>query len=38
MAVAARTPELIGLFDALAGATRDLARRAPEPNGTEVRA
>ena len=28
MAVAARTPELIGLFDALAGATRDLAPRA----------
>jgi predicted short-subunit dehydrogenase-like oxidoreductase (DUF2520 family) len=38
MAVAARAPELIGLFDALAGATRDLARREPEPNGTEVRA
>ena len=38
MAVAARAPELIDLFDALAGATRDLARRAPEPNGTEVRA
>jgi predicted short-subunit dehydrogenase-like oxidoreductase (DUF2520 family) len=38
MAVAARAPELIGLFDALAGATRDLARRAPEPNGTEVHA
>ena len=38
MAVAARAPELIDLFDALAGATRDLARRAPEPNGTEVHA
>ena len=38
MAVAARAPELIGLFDALAGATHDLARRDPEPNGTEVRA
>ena len=38
MAVAARAPELVGLFDALADATRDLARRAPEPNGTEVRA
>ena len=38
MAVAARAPELIGLFDALADATRDLAGRAPEPNGTEVRA
>jgi predicted short-subunit dehydrogenase-like oxidoreductase (DUF2520 family) len=38
MAVAARAPDLIGLFDALADATRDLARRAPEPNGTEVRA
>jgi pantoate--beta-alanine ligase len=29
MAVAARAPELIGVFDALAGATRDLARCAP---------
>ena len=38
MAIAARAPELVGLFDALADATRDLARRAPEPNGTEVRA
>jgi len=38
MAVAARTPELIGLFDALVEATRDLARGAPEPDGTEVRA
>lgn len=40
MAVAARTPELVGLFDALAGATRDLAARngAPEPKGSEVRA
>jgi predicted short-subunit dehydrogenase-like oxidoreductase (DUF2520 family) len=40
MAVAARTPELVGLFDALARATRDLAARSrdPEPNGSEVRA
>ena len=38
MAIASRAPELVGLFDALADATRDLARRAPEPNGTEVRA
>jgi predicted short-subunit dehydrogenase-like oxidoreductase (DUF2520 family) len=40
MAVAARAPELLGLFDALAGATRDLAARggAPEPDGSGVRA
>jgi predicted short-subunit dehydrogenase-like oxidoreductase (DUF2520 family) len=40
MAVAARTPELIGLFDALLDATRDLAARSgdPEPDGSEVRA
>jgi len=40
MAIAARTPELLGLYDALAGATRDLAARggAPEPDGSEVRA
>src|SRR6476646_2745338 len=38
MAVAARAPELIDLFDALADATRDLAGRTPEPNGTKVRA
>jgi predicted short-subunit dehydrogenase-like oxidoreductase (DUF2520 family) len=40
MAVAARTPELVGVFDALAGATRDLAagRGDPEPDGSEVRA
>src|SRR5262245_47008198 len=37
MAVAARTPELIGLFDALTEATRDLAARSgdPEPDGSE---
>jgi predicted short-subunit dehydrogenase-like oxidoreductase (DUF2520 family) len=38
MAIAARTPDLIGLFDALVAATRDLARRDgdTEANGTEV--
>jgi predicted short-subunit dehydrogenase-like oxidoreductase (DUF2520 family) len=40
MAVADRTPELLGLYDALAAATRDLAARggASEPHGSEVRA
>jgi predicted short-subunit dehydrogenase-like oxidoreductase (DUF2520 family) len=36
MAIAARTPELIGLFDALAAATRDLARSRAAAGDAEV--
>ena len=38
MAVAARTPELIGLFDTLAAATRDLARAHAAAGDAEVKA